>query len=112
MSAEFETIYQVDAIRSIFLSTETASLFVGYAEEQIFNQFDGPKPELFGRYIDDCLGATSCNQIIRFFQSRIFSLGFLLVSDFIKLNNFPQESSIKPLLHLRASFDSQTPSQA
>ena len=36
-----------------------ANLFVGYVEEQIFNQFDGPKPELFGRYIDDCLGATS-----------------------------------------------------
>ena len=32
-----------------------ANLFVGYVEEQIFNQFDGPKPELFGRYIDDCL---------------------------------------------------------
>ena len=32
-----------------------ANLFVGYMEEQIFNQFDGPKPELFGRYIDDCL---------------------------------------------------------
>ena len=39
-----------------------ANLFVGYIEEQIFNQFDGPKPELFGRYIDDCLGATSCTK--------------------------------------------------
>ena len=39
-----------------------ANLIVGYAEEQIFNQFDGPKPELFGRYIDDCLGATSCTK--------------------------------------------------
>ena len=35
------------------------NLFVGYVEEQIFNQFDGPKPELFGCYIDDCLEATS-----------------------------------------------------
>ena len=24
-----------------------ANLFVGYVEEQIFNQFDSPKPELF-----------------------------------------------------------------
>ena len=32
-----------------------ANLFVGYVEEQIFNRFDGPKPELFGRYIYDCL---------------------------------------------------------
>ena len=39
-----------------------ANLFVGYVEEQIFNQFDGPKPELFGRYIDNCLGATSCTK--------------------------------------------------
>ena len=39
-----------------------ANLFVGYVEEQIFNQFNGPKPELFGRYIDDCLGATSCTK--------------------------------------------------
>ena len=39
-----------------------ANLFVGYVEEQIFNQFDGPKPELFGRYIDDCFGATSCTK--------------------------------------------------
>ena len=39
-----------------------ANLFAGYVEEQIFNQFDSPKPELFGRYIDDCLGATSCTK--------------------------------------------------
>ena len=39
-----------------------ANLFVGHVEEQIFNQFDGPKPELFDRYIDDCLGATSCTK--------------------------------------------------
>ena len=39
-----------------------ANLFVGYVEEQILNQFDGPKPELFGHYIDDCLGTTSCTK--------------------------------------------------
>ena len=39
-----------------------ANLFVGYVEEQIFIQLDGPKPELFGRCIDDCLGATSCTK--------------------------------------------------
>ena len=39
-----------------------ANLFVDYVEEQIFNQFNGPRPELFGRYIDDCLGATSCTK--------------------------------------------------
>ena len=39
-----------------------ANLFVGYVEEQIFSQFDGPKRELFGRYIVDCLGATTCTK--------------------------------------------------
>ena len=39
-----------------------ANLFVGYVEEQIFDRFVGPKPELFGHCIDDCLGATSCTK--------------------------------------------------
>ena len=39
-----------------------ANLLDGSVEEQIFNQFDGPKPELFGRCIDDYLGATSCTR--------------------------------------------------
>ena len=34
------------------------NLFVGYIENQFFNQFNGTKPELYGRYIDDCIGAT------------------------------------------------------
>ena len=34
-----------------------------YAKYGLINKkFDGPKPELFGRYIDDCLGATSCTK--------------------------------------------------
>ena len=36
-----------------------ANLFVGFIEHQFFNQYHGPKPELYGRYIDDCIGATS-----------------------------------------------------
>ena len=36
-----------------------ANLFVGYIENQFFNQYNGPKPELYRRYIDDCIGATS-----------------------------------------------------
>ena len=31
-----------------------ANLFIGY----IFNQYNGPKPELYRRYTDDCVGAT------------------------------------------------------
>ena len=39
-----------------------ANLFVGYVEHQFFNQYSGPKPELYGRYIDDCIGAISSNR--------------------------------------------------
>ena len=36
-----------------------ANLFVGYIEHQFFNQYNGPKPDLYRRYIDDTIGATS-----------------------------------------------------
>ena len=36
-----------------------ANLFAGYIEHQFFNQYNGPKPDLNRRYIDDCVGATS-----------------------------------------------------
>jgi len=36
-----------------------ANVFVGYIENQFFNQFNGTKPELCGRYIDHCIGASS-----------------------------------------------------
>ena len=46
-----------------------ANLFAGYIEHQFFNQYNGPKPDLYRRYIDDCVDATSstrqelnCNQ--------------------------------------------------
>ena len=39
-----------------------ANLFVGCVGHQFFNQYDGPKPDLYGRYIDDCIGAISSNR--------------------------------------------------
>ena len=36
-----------------------ANLFVGFIEHPFFSQNNGPKPELYGRYINDCIGATS-----------------------------------------------------
>ena len=37
-----------------------ANLFLGYIEYQFFNRYSrGTKPELYGRYIDDCIVATS-----------------------------------------------------
>ena len=35
-----------------------ANVFVGFVEHQFFSQYNGPKPQLYGRYIDDCIGAT------------------------------------------------------
>ena len=29
-----------------------ANLFVGFIKRQFFSQYHGPKPELYGRYID------------------------------------------------------------
>ena len=40
----------------------TSIFFVGYVEHQFFNQYDGPKPDLYGRYIDDCIGAISSSR--------------------------------------------------
>ena len=37
-----------------------ANLFVGYIENQFFNQFNGTK--LYSHYIDDCVGATSSSR--------------------------------------------------
>jgi len=36
-----------------------ANLFVGYIKNQFFNQFNATKPELYVRYIENCIGATS-----------------------------------------------------
>ena len=36
-----------------------ANLFVGFIEHPSFSQCHDPKSELYGRYIDDCIGATS-----------------------------------------------------
>ena len=48
-----------------------ANLFVGYVEHQFFNQYDGPKPDLYGRYINDCIGAiaSSREELNRFITS-------------------------------------------
>ena len=38
---------------------EVAKRFYQYREHRFFNQYNGPKPELYRRYIDDCIDATS-----------------------------------------------------
>ena len=39
-----------------------ANLFVGFMENKIFSNYRGPKPDLYKRYIDDCVGATSSSR--------------------------------------------------
>ena len=53
-------------INSVAMGTKMgpsyANLFVGYVEHKFFNQYNDPKPELYRRYIDDCIGATSSSR--------------------------------------------------
>ena len=53
-------------INSVAMGTKMgpsyANLFVGYVEHHFFNQYDGPKPDFYGRYIDDCIGAISSSR--------------------------------------------------
>ena len=39
-----------------------ANLFVGFIENIFFSNYHGPKPDLYKRYIDDCVGATSSSR--------------------------------------------------
>ena len=39
-----------------------ANLFVGFIENKFFSNYHGPKPDLYKRYIDDCVGATSSSK--------------------------------------------------
>ena len=39
-----------------------ANLFVGFIESKFFSSYHGLKPDLYKRYIDDCVGATSSSR--------------------------------------------------
>ena len=59
-----------------------ANLFVTFFEHQFLSQYHGPKPELYGHYIDDCIGATSSTreELIQFITA---------VNSFYRLLNIP-----------------------
>ena len=44
------------------MGPSNANLFVGFIENKFFSNYHGPKPDLYKRYIDDCVGATSSNR--------------------------------------------------
>ena len=50
------------------LERSFACLFVSYQEEKIFQSYQGPIPELFKRFVDDGIGATSmpCSDLEKF----------------------------------------------
>ena len=39
-----------------------ANLFVGFIKNKFFFNYHGPKPDLYKRVIDDCVGATSSSK--------------------------------------------------
>ena len=45
-------------INSVAMGPSYANLFVGFIENKFFSNYHGPKPDLYKRYIDDCVGAT------------------------------------------------------
>ena len=50
-----------------------ASLFVGFVEHQFFSQYNGPKPQLYGRYIDDCIATSSTREKLTQFITAVNS---------------------------------------
>jgi len=46
-------------LAELVLTLSYANLFVVFVKHQFFSQYNGPKTQLYGRYIDDCIGATS-----------------------------------------------------
>ena len=62
-----------------------ANLFFGFIEQKLFDKFDGTKPELYRRYIDDCFGATSCiRQELDYFITSVNSVNFATTPRFIQ----------------------------
>ena len=82
------------------LGAQLRQYFVGYIEHQFFNQYDGPKPELYRRYIDYCVaGATSStreklNQFITAVNSfhPAFKYGWQISDN--SLSKFPLKATV------------------
>ena len=80
-----------------------ACLFVGRLEEQIFQQYTGPLPLLYRRFIDDCFGIATCakDELLSFIH---------FVSTFHPAIKFTSEISTDslPFLDLQISVHSQS----
>ena len=64
-----------------------ANLFVGFIENKFFSNYHGPKPDLYKRYIDDCVGATSSSK-------EELKAGFHMIADDRRRSQIPESSAI------------------
>ena len=65
-----------------------SNLFVGFIEELIFEQYSGPKPEFFGRYIDDCFDlAANLTLNLLFLMLILFTHHLILLGKLVKLQS-------------------------
>ena len=44
------------------MGTSYANLFLGHIENKFLSDYHGPKPDIYKRHIDDCVGATSSSR--------------------------------------------------
>ena len=111
-----------------------ANLFVTFFEHQFLSQYHGPKPELYGHYIDDCIGATSSTREDRahsIYNCRQFispalkytweicdtSLAFLDIKSYFEINSLRtsvnttnlQIHTVTCCIHLRIHHTSRIP---
>ena len=77
--------------------TSGTNLIVSYTEHQFFNRYNGPEPELYRRFIDDCIGATSSireelSQLITavnsFHPALKYTLNFLNFGYFLSISGY------------------------
>ena len=57
-----QVVFIIAKISFIFTPLSAVQIYdfhISKVVYQYFSQYHGPKPELYGRYIDDCIGATS-----------------------------------------------------
>ena len=72
-----------------------ANLFVGFTENKFFSNYHGPNPDLYKRYIDDCVGGRYFIQQRRtsliYKLSQFFSPGSKIhLGNFRKFISFPR----------------------
>ena len=68
---EFDSEFYTRVSMGTRMGPSYACLFMGFIEQNFMQTYDGPIPEVYGRYIDDCIGVTSmCRQDLeRFINS-------------------------------------------